>query len=137
MNQLVAEQKGLATLLAKFRIEFKDLIIIPDVTKKATQSTKAEFDAMIAGVSSDVMTESVQRKNQQVFTFMQFNLNFKCDHVLYFQALTPGRAFERAFKKIRTSGHNSAPAKKKQDSLASLRCMAGHHNRGIAPNPSH
>ena len=62
---------------------------------------------------------------------MQFNLNFKCDHVLYFQALTPGRAFEGAFKKIRTSGHNSALAKKKQDYLASLRCMAGHHDKAV------
>ena len=65
MNELVAEQKGLATMLAKFRIEFKDLIIIPDVTKKATQSTKAEFDAMIAGVSSDVMTESILQDKRE------------------------------------------------------------------------
>ena len=34
----------MAQLLAKFRIDFSDVIIIPDVTKKADPATKAEFE---------------------------------------------------------------------------------------------
>ena len=64
-DQLVAEQRSLATLLAKFRIEFSDVIIIPDVTKKADPSTKAEFDAMISGMPSDVMTESILQEERE------------------------------------------------------------------------
>ena len=36
-------------LLAKFRIDFTDVSIIPDVTKKADSSTKAEFEELISG----------------------------------------------------------------------------------------
>ena len=65
-DQLVAEQRGLATLLAKFRIEFSDVIIIPDVTKKADASTKHEFDAMIADckISEDILQEEREKTNR-------------------------------------------------------------------------
>ncbi|RXG67786.1 hypothetical protein Avbf_11194 [Armadillidium vulgare] len=35
-------------LLAKFRIDVKDVIIIPDVTKKASKKTRDEFEEMIS-----------------------------------------------------------------------------------------
>lgn len=33
----------MASLLAKFRIDYHDVTVIPDVTKKAKEETKAEF----------------------------------------------------------------------------------------------
>lgn len=38
---------SMAGLLAKFRIDYSDVIVIPDVTKKAKEETKAEFMTMI------------------------------------------------------------------------------------------
>ena len=43
----------MAQLLAKFRIDFSDVIIIPDVTKKADPATKAEFEELISGCDID------------------------------------------------------------------------------------
>lgn len=38
---------SLAALLSKFRISYSDVIVIPDIMKKAQTSTKIEFEAMI------------------------------------------------------------------------------------------
>lgn len=38
---------SLAALLSKFRIDYSDLIIIPDITKKARPETVKEFEEMI------------------------------------------------------------------------------------------
>jgi len=37
----------MAALLAKFRIEYSDVIVIPDITKRAQDQTKKEFEALI------------------------------------------------------------------------------------------
>ena len=38
---------SMASLLAKFRIDYSDVIVIPDVTKKAGQEIKIEFKTII------------------------------------------------------------------------------------------
>ena len=52
----------MAQLLAKFRIDFSDVIIIPDVTKKAEPATKAEFDELIQGAGIDDMELRLDRE---------------------------------------------------------------------------
>ena len=37
----------MASLLAKFRIDYSDVIVIPDVTKKAGQEIKTEFKTIM------------------------------------------------------------------------------------------
>lgn len=37
----------MASLLSKFRIDYSDLTVIPDVTQKANDSTKVFFDSLI------------------------------------------------------------------------------------------
>lgn len=37
----------MANLLAKFRIDYSDVIVIPDVAKKAAESSRMEFDQMV------------------------------------------------------------------------------------------
>ena len=37
----------MASLLAKFRIDYSDVIVIPDVTKKAGQEIKTKFKTII------------------------------------------------------------------------------------------
>ncbi|XP_059080861.1 bumetanide-sensitive sodium-(potassium)-chloride cotransporter-like isoform X2 [Tigriopus californicus] len=46
-DELDRQTRNMAGLLAKFRIDYSDVIVVPDVTKKANEETKAEFMAMI------------------------------------------------------------------------------------------
>ena len=39
------------SLLSKFRIDYSDVTIIPDVTKKAKDSTKSEFNQILEGIT--------------------------------------------------------------------------------------
>ena len=60
------QQRKMAMLLSKFRIDFTDVNIIPDVTKKADSSTKAEFEELISGcdVSVQELTHNRERTNR-------------------------------------------------------------------------
>ncbi|KAG8238092.1 hypothetical protein J437_LFUL012199 [Ladona fulva] len=46
-NELERDQRNMAALLSKFRIDYSDVIVIPDVTKKAKEETKKEFESLI------------------------------------------------------------------------------------------
>ncbi|XP_075209863.1 bumetanide-sensitive sodium-(potassium)-chloride cotransporter-like [Lycorma delicatula] len=46
-SQLDRDQRNLAQLLSKFRIDYSDLIVIPDINKKAQNNTKLEFESLI------------------------------------------------------------------------------------------
>merc|ERR1711997_1049086 len=46
-NELDRETRNMASLLAKFRIDYSDVIVIPDVTKKAGDDIKAEFKTIV------------------------------------------------------------------------------------------
>ncbi|EEB11531.1 conserved hypothetical protein [Pediculus humanus corporis] len=43
-DELEFEQRSMASLLAKFRIDYSDLTVIPDVTKKPQEKTVAFFE---------------------------------------------------------------------------------------------
>lgn len=45
--ELEFEQRSMASLLAKFRIDYSDLQLIPDITKKPQESTQAFFKDLI------------------------------------------------------------------------------------------
>lgn len=67
-DQMDQQQRQMATLLAKFRIDYSDVTAVPDVTKKAEASTKAEFDELIApcGISADVLTDEREKTNRHL-----------------------------------------------------------------------
>ena len=44
----------MANLLSKFRIDYSDVTVIPDITKKAQEETKAEFREILAGSAAAV-----------------------------------------------------------------------------------
>ncbi|KAF2357911.1 SLC12A transporter C-terminal [Trinorchestia longiramus] len=46
-DELDMEQRSMANLLSKFRIDYGDVIVIPDAMRKATDSSKADFEALI------------------------------------------------------------------------------------------
>ena len=51
-DELDKETMNMATLLAKFRIETDDVIIIPDATKKPTRESKEAFERLVTETSS-------------------------------------------------------------------------------------
>ena len=65
----------MAQLLAKFRIDFSDVIIIPDVTKKADPATKAEFEELISGCDIDTgeLNSEREKTNRYYASFVQIN----------------------------------------------------------------
>jgi len=51
-DELDRETRNMISLLAKFRIDYSDVTVIPDVTKKAKDTTKAEFTEMMNGLDA-------------------------------------------------------------------------------------
>lgn len=50
-DELEFEHRNMASLLAKFRIDYSDLQVIPDITKKPQEGTQVFFDSLIAEFS--------------------------------------------------------------------------------------
>lgn len=46
-SELEFEQRSMASLLSKFRIDYSDLILLPDVTRKPNETTVQFFDSLI------------------------------------------------------------------------------------------
>ena len=65
----------MATLLAKFRIDYSDVIAIPDVTKKASPETKAEFEKMIAGCG--IPEEELKEEREKTNRYYGLKMNHK------------------------------------------------------------
>ncbi|XP_021936580.1 solute carrier family 12 member 1 isoform X2 [Zootermopsis nevadensis] len=47
-DELEFEQRSMASLLAKFRIDYSDLMVIPDITKKPLETTVSFFESLIS-----------------------------------------------------------------------------------------
>lgn len=52
-TELEFEQRNMASLLAKFRIDYSDLKLLPDVTKKPEANTVAYFKNLIKDFNGD------------------------------------------------------------------------------------
>jgi len=52
-DELDRETRNMISLLAKFRIDYSDVTVIPDVTKKAKETTKTEFNEMMDGLDAN------------------------------------------------------------------------------------
>lgn len=46
-SELEFEQRSMASLLSKFRIDYSDLILLPDIIKKPEETTVAFFNGLI------------------------------------------------------------------------------------------
>lgn len=51
--ELEYEQRSMASLLAKFRIDYSDLKLLPDITKKPQEETSKFFEDLIKDFKSD------------------------------------------------------------------------------------
>ncbi|ROT83241.1 Na+/K+/2Cl- cotransporter isoform 1 [Penaeus vannamei] len=64
-DELDMEQRSMANLLAKFRIDYSDVIVIPDVAKKAAESSRMEFDQLIEDFKAKSNVE-IDKENEGV-----------------------------------------------------------------------
>merc|ERR1712223_137733 len=67
-DELDRETRNMASLLAKFRIDYSDVIVIPDVTKKATDDIKAEFKTVIdnLNISEEDLLANKEKTNRNL-----------------------------------------------------------------------
>ena len=59
------ETRSFANLLAKFRISFSEVLVIPDITKKAKPETKAEFEEIVSKYPKDSVDMSELNANAE------------------------------------------------------------------------
>ncbi|TRY67544.1 hypothetical protein TCAL_09074 [Tigriopus californicus] len=67
-DALDMQSRSMANLLAKFRIDFHDVIMIPDIGKKASEETKAEFNTIVsqANITSEDLVTNLEKTNRHL-----------------------------------------------------------------------
>ena len=55
----------MAALLAKFRIEFSSVVVIPDVTKRAGEEVRTSFNSMMESLPEETVTEEELLENKE------------------------------------------------------------------------
>merc|ERR1712020_886645 len=56
-DELDRETRNMAALLAKFRIEFSSVVVIPDITKRAKDETRDAFNSMVEALPEGTISE--------------------------------------------------------------------------------
>merc|ERR1711997_566987 len=56
-DELDRETRNMAALLAKFRIEFSSVVVIPDITKRASEETRTRLDTLLDKIPKDTIPE--------------------------------------------------------------------------------
>ena len=67
----------MANLLAKFRIDFSDVIVIADVAKKASEPSRNAFEELIKDFKST--SEEDSKENEGQLFVLKFNLFINID----------------------------------------------------------
>lgn len=61
----------MASLLAKFRIDYSDLTVIPDITKKPQEKTSAFFESLIKDIKVSDEDNTEGNRNEGKLTHNQ------------------------------------------------------------------
>ena len=64
-EELDRETRNMAALLAKFRIEFSSVVVIPDVTKRAGEEVRTSFNSMIEALPEGTVMEEELLENKE------------------------------------------------------------------------
>jgi len=64
-DELDRETRNMAALLAKFRIDFSSVLVIPDVTKRASEDTKRKLTAKLAELPAGTISEEELSTNKE------------------------------------------------------------------------
>lgn len=81
----------MVNLLSKFRIDFSDMIIIPDLARKAGESTKIEFEELIKDFKMK-SGEELEKDDESKVYF--------CLFVYFCLSCTFGRYFGRSYRDL-------------------------------------
>ena len=118
-------------LLAKFRIDASDVIVIPDVTKKAEAETKAEFDQMISGcdITKDELNNEREKTNRYAYKFAHLvNRMYVIPNSHFKQAFEIGGTFEAIFVRIGHGGDDVTVAKTRTYQSSIVHGLVGRHD---------
>lgn len=64
-DDLDRETRNMAALLAKFRIDFSDVIVIPDVTKRAQDATRTEYNEILSKLPEGSIPQDDKDSNKE------------------------------------------------------------------------
>merc|ERR1712032_1454530 len=64
-DELDRETRNMAALLAKFRIDFSSVLVIPDVTKRASEESRSKLSAKLAELSAGTISEEELATNKE------------------------------------------------------------------------
>jgi len=64
-DELDRETRNMAALLAKFRIDFSSVLVIPDVTKRASEESRAKLNAKLAELPAGTIPEEELASNKE------------------------------------------------------------------------
>jgi solute carrier family 12 sodium/potassium/chloride transporter 2 len=68
LDQLGSTQRNMAALLSKFRIDYSDVIVIPDITAKAKAETKKRFEDIISPFKDDDVEDGTAISSAEMVT---------------------------------------------------------------------
>merc|ERR1719264_546144 len=64
-DELDRETRNMAALLAKFRIDFSSVLVIPDVTKRASEESRSKLSAKLAELPAGTIPEEELATNKE------------------------------------------------------------------------
>lgn len=64
-DELDRETRNIAALLAKFRIDFSSVLVIPDVTKRATDESRSRLNEMLGRLPEGTISEEEMLVNKE------------------------------------------------------------------------
>merc|ERR1719320_1179057 len=64
-DELDRETRNMAALLAKFRIDFSSVLVIPDVTKRASEDSRTKLNAKLAELPAGTIPEEELASNKE------------------------------------------------------------------------
>jgi len=64
-DELDRETRNMAALLAKFRIDFSSVLVIPDVTKRASEESRSKLNAKLAELPAGTISEEELATNKE------------------------------------------------------------------------
>ena len=65
-DELDRETRNMTALLAKFRIEISSVVVIPDVTKKASESSWARLHSLLSKLPPDIIPNYKEKTNRHL-----------------------------------------------------------------------
>ncbi|CAG7828067.1 unnamed protein product [Allacma fusca] len=108
LDELGSTQINMASLLSKFRIDYSDVIVIPDITSKAKEETKVEFEAMIKPFVNDDVTDGTAISSADIVTHREkTNRHLRLHELLL--AHSKNSTFVVMTLPVPRKGHISAP----------------------------